>query len=55
VRAAEIGFAGFVLLAGIVYEGMAWWMPRGHVHYPGELPLVVRAFVLASGCLIKRS
>ena len=57
VRAAEIGFAGFVLLAGIVYEAMAWWMPRGHVHYPGPgfFPLVVGAFLIlaSAGCLIQ--
>jgi len=57
VRAAEIGFAGFILLAGIVYEAMAWWMPRGHVNQPGPgfFPLVVGAFLIlaSAGCLVQ--
>lgn len=57
MKAAEIVFAGFVLLAGVVYETMAWWMPRGHVNQPGPgfFPLVVGAFLIvaSAGCLIQ--
>ena len=50
-------FAGLVLGAGIVYEAMALWMPRGRIGQPGPgyFPVVVGAFLIltAAACLIQ--
>ncbi len=57
MRAYETLFAGLVLAAGIVYEVMALWMPRGRIGQPGPgfFPVVVGAVLLltAAGCLIQ--
>ncbi len=57
MRAYETLFAGLVLAAGIVYEVVAWQMPRGRIGYPGPgfFPVIVGAVLLltAAGCLIQ--
>lgn len=57
MRAYETLFAGFVLAAGIVYEVMAWRMPRGRIGYPGPgfFPMIVGAVLVltAAACLIQ--
>ncbi len=57
MRAYETLFAGLVLAAGIVYEVMAWRMPRGRIGYPGPgfFPVVVGAVLVltAAACLIQ--
>jgi hypothetical protein len=57
LRAAEVGFAGFILAIGLAYEVMALAMPHGKLGYPGPgfFPLVVGAFLslAAAGCLVQ--
>lgn len=57
MRAYETLFAGLVLAAGIVYEVLAWRMPRGRIGYPGPgfFPVVVGAALVltAAACLIQ--
>ena len=57
MRAYDPLFAGLVLAAGIVYEVMALWMPRGRIGQPGPgfFPVVVGAFLIltAAACLIQ--
>lgn len=57
MRPYETLFAGLVLAAGIVYEVMAWRMPRGRLGYPGPgfFPVVVGAVLVltAAACLIQ--
>lgn len=57
MRASETLFAGLVLAAGIAYEVMAWWMPRGKLGYPGPgfFPVIVGAVLVltAAACLIQ--
>ncbi len=57
MRAYETLFAGLVLAAGIVYEVMAWRMPRGRIGYPGPgfFPVAVGAVLVltAAACLIQ--
>jgi putative tricarboxylic transport membrane protein len=57
VRAYETLFAGLVLVAGIVYEVMAWRMPRGKIGYPGPgfFPVIVGAILVltAVACLFQ--
>jgi hypothetical protein len=57
VKAHDILFAGLVLAAGLVYEAMALWMPRGRIGQPGPgfFPMIVGAFLVltAAGCLLQ--
>ena len=57
MKKADALLAGIVLLVGIVYEGMAWWMPRGSIAYPGPgfFPVIVGLFLIltAAGCVIQ--
>jgi putative tricarboxylic transport membrane protein len=57
VRAYDTLFAGLFLAAGIVYEVMALWMPRGRIGQPGPgyFPVIVGAFLIltAAACLIQ--
>ena len=57
MRGYDLLFAGLVLAAGIVYEVMALWMPRGRIGQPGPgfFPVVVGAFLIltAAACLIQ--
>jgi len=57
VRAYETLFAGLVLAAGIVYEVMAWRMPRGRIGQPGPgfFPVIVGTVLVltAAACLIQ--
>lgn len=57
MKAYETSFAGLALAAGIVYEVMAWRMPRGKLGYPGPgfFPVVIGAVlvVTAAACLIQ--
>jgi putative tricarboxylic transport membrane protein len=57
VRGYDPLFAGLVLGAGIVYEAMALWMPRGRIGQPGPgfFPVIVGPFLIltAAACLIQ--
>lgn len=57
MRGYDTLFAGVVLAAGIVYEVMALWMPRGRIGQPGPgfFPVIVGAFLIlaAAACLIQ--
>ncbi len=57
VKAHDIVFTGFILAAGVVYEVMALWMPRGRIGQPGPgyFPVIVGAFLVltAAGCVIQ--
>lgn len=57
MKNADALLAGIILLIGIGYEGMAWWMPRGSLAYPGPgfFPVVVGVFLIltAAGCIIQ--
>ena len=57
MRGYETLFAGLILVAGIIYEGMALWMPRGRIGQPGPgfFPIIVGAFLIltAAGCLVQ--
>jgi hypothetical protein len=57
VKTHDTLFAGLVLVAGIVYEAMALWMPRGRIGQPGPgfFPIIVGAFLVlaAGGCLVQ--
>ncbi len=57
MRILEILFSGAVVAVGVVYAGMAFWMPRGTVAYPGPgfFPLMVGAFLTlaAAACLLQ--
>jgi putative tricarboxylic transport membrane protein len=57
VKTYDALFAGLVLAAGIVYEAMALWMPRGRIGQPGPgfFPIIVGAFLVlaAGGCLVQ--
>jgi hypothetical protein len=57
VRIVEILFAGAVVVAGAVYTGMAYWMPRGTLAYPGPgfFPMMVGVFLTlaAAACLLQ--
>ena len=57
MKKADALLAGIVLLIGIGYEGMAWWMPRGSLSYPGPgfFPVIVGLFLIltAAGCVIQ--
>jgi putative tricarboxylic transport membrane protein len=57
VRGYDPLFAGLVLAAGIVYEAMALWMPRGRLGQPGPgfFPVVVGGFLIitAAACLVQ--
>jgi putative tricarboxylic transport membrane protein len=57
VRGYETLFAGVILVAGIVYEAMALWMPRGRMGQPGPgfFPIIVGAFLVltAAACLVQ--
>ena len=57
MKNADALLAGFVLLIGIGYAGMAWWMPRGNIAYPGPgfFPVLVGLFMIltAAGCLVQ--
>jgi putative tricarboxylic transport membrane protein len=57
VKAYDTLFAGLVLAAGIVYEAMALWMPRGRIGQPGPgfFPMIVGAVLIltATACLVQ--
>jgi putative tricarboxylic transport membrane protein len=57
MRTYDTLFTGLVLAAGIVYEAMALWMPRGRIGQPGPgfFPMIVGAFLVltAGGCLVQ--
>jgi putative tricarboxylic transport membrane protein len=57
VRVYDTLFAGLFLAAGIVYEAMAFRMPRGRIGYPGPgfFPIIVGAVLIltATACLIQ--
>jgi putative tricarboxylic transport membrane protein len=57
VKTYDTLFAGLVLAAGIVYEAMALWMPRGRIGQPGPgfFPMIVGGFLVltAAGCLVQ--
>jgi putative tricarboxylic transport membrane protein len=57
VRAYDTLFAGIFLAAGIIYEAMAFRMPRGRIGYPGPgfFPVILGAVLIltATGCLIQ--
>jgi putative tricarboxylic transport membrane protein len=57
VRTYDALFAGLVLIAGVVYEVIAYRMPRGRISYPGPgfFPMIVGAFLLltAAACLVQ--
>ncbi|HSB67988.1 MAG TPA: tripartite tricarboxylate transporter TctB family protein [Candidatus Methylomirabilis sp.] len=57
MKNADALLAGFVLLVGIGYAGMAWWMPRGNISYPGPgfFPALVGLFMIltSAGCLVQ--
>ena len=57
MRAYDTLFAGIFLAAGIVYETMAFRMPRGRIGYPGPgfFPVILGAVLIltATGCLIQ--
>jgi putative tricarboxylic transport membrane protein len=57
VKAYDSLFAGLVLAAGIVYEVMALWMPRGRIGQPGPgfFPMIVGALLIltAAACLVQ--
>ena len=50
-------FAGLILAVGLIYEGMALYMPRGSLSYPGPgfFPLAIGVFLIvtALGCLLQ--
>jgi hypothetical protein len=57
VKLGSIVFAGLILTVGLVYEGMALYMPRGSLSYPGPgfFPLAIGVFLIvtALGCLLQ--
>jgi putative tricarboxylic transport membrane protein len=57
VKLGSIVFAGLILAVGLVYEGMALYMPRGSLSYPGPgfFPLAIGVFLIvtALGCLLQ--
>lgn len=57
MKIGSIVFAGLILAVGLVYEGMALYMPRGHLSYPGPgfFPLVIGVFLIATalGCILQ--
>jgi hypothetical protein len=57
MKAADLGFAAFILAIGIAYEVTALGMPRGKLGYPGPgfFPLMVGGFLClaAAGCLVQ--
>jgi hypothetical protein len=57
VKIGSIVFAGLILAVGLVYEGMALYMPQGSLSYPGPglFPMIVGIFLVATalGCLIQ--
>lgn len=57
MKIGSIVFAGLILAVGLVYEGMALYMPRGSLSYPGPgyFPLVIGVFLIAMalGCLLQ--
>ena len=57
MKIGSIAFAGLILAAGLVYEGMALYMPRGSLSYPGPgfFPVVIGVFLIvtALGCLLQ--
>ncbi|MDA8123997.1 MAG: tripartite tricarboxylate transporter TctB family protein [Deltaproteobacteria bacterium] len=50
-------FAGLILAVGLVYEGMALYMPRGGLAQPGPgfFPMIIGIFLVATalGCLLQ--
>jgi cytochrome c oxidase subunit IV len=57
VKIGSVVFAGLILAVGLVYEGMALYMPRGSLSYPGPgfFPLMIGVFLIvtALGCLLQ--
>jgi putative tricarboxylic transport membrane protein len=57
VKLGSIVFAGLILAVGLIYEGMALYMPQGRLSYPGPgfFPLMIGAFLIvtALGCLLQ--
>jgi hypothetical protein len=57
VKTPDLWFSGFVLLVAVGYEGMALWMPRGSLKFPGPgyYPMLVGAFLILTslGCVIQ--
>lgn len=57
MKLGSIVFAGLILAVGLVYEGMALYMPRGSLSYPGPgfFPLAIGVFLIvtALGCLLQ--
>lgn len=57
MKIGSIAFAGLILAVGLVYEGMAFNMPRGSLAYPGPglFPTIIGIFLIATalGCLLQ--
>lgn len=57
MKLGSIVFAGLILAVGLVYEGMALYMPRGRLSYPGPglFPMIIGIFLIltALGCLLQ--
>jgi len=54
-----MAFAGLILAVGLVYEGMALYMPRGSLAQPGPgfFPVVIGVFLIvtAVGCVLQET
>jgi hypothetical protein len=57
MKIGSIVFAGVIFTIALVYEGMALYMPRGTLAYPGPglFPVVIGVFLIvtALGCLLQ--
>jgi putative tricarboxylic transport membrane protein len=57
MKIGSVVFAGLILAIGLLYEGMALYMPRGRLSYPGPglFPVIIGTFLIAMalGCLLQ--
>lgn len=57
MKLGSTAFAGAILAVGLVYEGMALYMPRGGLAQPGPgfFPMAIGVFLIvtALGCLLQ--
>ena len=57
MKIGSILFAALILAIGLVYEGMALYMPLGSLAYPGPglFPMCIGIFLIATalGCLVQ--